>query len=1060
MKINSKEYWEQRFSDGDWEKYDGDLQSAFFSDLFVSEMPEWLRLDLNQNEWQLADYGCAEGGGTAVLSREFPACSVTGFDFSEAAIINARAKHLGCTFEVADVFEEIPETDVVFSSNTLEHLKEPMAIMRQLVAASKKHTVFMLPFEDEYNFIEHINVFTAKVFPDGFGEHYLSFFKVVDCREQGIPYWPGKQVILIYTNSNFRKANNYRLAEHYDACTRWYVEELYHKRLEEKKESSEIEKMLAQQQETEKQLEQLQQETEKQLEQLQQEKDEALLQKQETEKRLAAMNLALKQYQESRIETGYAVKRVIEECNWMVGHRSFKLIHLMKRIRGQLLKGTREERRKFWKWLITRFKKTPDSDHRFMPLHSVIMSLSKIQNSLFCELSNGGDLLTADADVSVEDFAKRDLPGVVTGVPAKCLQQTYDKPDIIMFSVVNYDFRFQRPQHFAKRFAQNGHRVFYINANFVNPECIREIEPGLFTVDFMTPECNAIYFNDSWSGFESWLEEKMNALIQTYAVRDAILVLDYPNWIECAEYLKATYGFKMVADYMDDATGFLGTTTDTLKENCLRMLKDCDLVIPSSQFLYDIAKQYTDKLVIVRNGTEVDHFYQALSMETKRERPVIGYYGAVSHWFAWEMVCHVAKHLPECDIVIIGAVTEYKEKLERYSNIKLLGEMDYKKLPEHLAYFDVCLIPFDTSTDLIKATNPVKFYEYLSAGKRIVATEIPELEPFRDQYVYMSNDADQFLKYVKLCIEGNDKLAPREQCVSFAAENDWQHRYEAFASACERAVPKVSVVVLTYNNLALNKYCITSVLEKTAYPNYELIVIDNLSTDGTVDYLRELEKQKHPRLKIIFNTENSGFAGGNNKAIDEADGKYVVLLNNDTVVTRGWLTAMVKHMERDPLCGMVGAVTNSIGNEAMIGAVYRNLNELARFAYAYTQNHNNETYRDVDRLALFCTMIRKDILDQHGKLDDGYKVGMFEDDDFAMLVKKAGYHFYIVEDCYIHHVNNASFKKLNPEEYQKIFDANKERYEKKWGTKWKMPKYRDNVTWNTNLDTMVEPVEA
>lgn len=119
---------------------------------------------------------------------------------------------------------------------------------------------------------------------------------------------------------------------------------------------------------------------------------------------------------------------------------------------------------------------------------------------------------------------------------------------------------------------------------------------------------------------------------------------------------------------------------------------------------------------------------------------MIGYYGAVSHWFDWEKVCYVAKNLPQCDVVIIGAVTEYRDKLEGYENIKLLGEKDYQELPEHLAYFDVCLIPFETSTDLIKATNPVKFYEYLSAGKRVVATEIPELEPYRDRYVYMSND--------------------------------------------------------------------------------------------------------------------------------------------------------------------------------------------------------------------------------------------------------------------------------------------------------------------------------
>ena len=768
---------------------------------------------------------------------------------------------------------------------------------------------------------------------------------------------------------------------------------------------------------------------------------EAIMRNQQQELEMLAA-----QQQELTVNTMRAVNNMINVCNELQCQKAFKLIHLLRRIRNQFFKGSREERKKFWKWLLSRIRRSPDNDNRFKPLNEVITMLLDVQSSL---LKNG---CTSANDSTA-------LPGSVTGIPAKCLEQVYDKPDVIMFSVINYDFRFQRPQHFAKRFAENGHRVFYINANFTNPECTKEIEPGLFTVDFMSTDCNAIYYSDSWAGFEDWLKEKMDVLVQTYAIRDAIVVLDYPNWIECAEYLRVNYGFKMVADYMDDATGFLGTTTEALKENCLRMLKNCDLIIPSSQFLYDIANQYNDKLVVVRNGTEVHHFRQALDMEVKKERPVVGYYGAVSHWFAWETVCYLAKNLPECDIVIIGAVTEYKDKLERYSNIKLLGEMDYKKLPEHLAYFDVCLIPFDTSTNLIKATNPVKFYEYLSAGKRIVATEIPELEPFRDQYVYMSNDNKQFLEYVKLCLSGKDTLASKEECIAFAAENDWQHRYEAFAAACADVVPKVSVIVLTYNNLKLNQYCISSILNQTAYPNYELIVLDNLSTDGTVEYLKELEQQNHPRLKIVFNTENSGFAGGNNKAIKLSSGKYVVLLNNDTVITRGWLTAMVKHLENDAQCGMVGAVTNSIGNEAMVAAAYRDLNELARFAYAYTRIHNNETYRGIDRLALFCTMIRRDILDQYGMLDDGYKVGMFEDDDLAMLVKKAGYYFYAVEDCFIHHVNNASFKKLHPEEYQRIFDTNKARFEKKWNTKWAMPQYRKGVTETINAGVMTEPTE-
>ena len=761
---------------------------------------------------------------------------------------------------------------------------------------------------------------------------------------------------------------------------------------------------------------------------------------------------ALARAQQNRADCSRELASVIGLCNALVTTKAFKLVHLITRIRHQFFAGTRQQRKDFWKWVGGRFRHQPDLNHGYNPMFSIITPLQQIRMCLTAELPVSRQEKT-HLDVAVQQPLR--LPALTEQI----LQTPYNKPDIIMFSVIDYDFRFQRPQHFAKRFAENGHRVFYINANFANPECIREIAANLFTVSFMTQSCNAIYFNDQWGGFQQWILEKMESLVDTYAIRDAIMVLDYPNWMDVSQALHNRYGFAMVADYMDDATGFLGTTTKSLKQNCERMLRDCDLVVPSSQFLADIARKYTDKITIVRNGTEVEHFQRALEMEQHRQRPVIGYYGAVSHWFDWEKVCYVAKNLPQCDVVIIGAVTEYRDKLEGYENIKLLGEKDYQELPEHLAYFDVCLIPFETSTDLIKATNPVKFYEYLSAGKRVVATEIPELEPYRDRYVYMSNDNGQFLEYIRRCLNGEDTLASKEDCIAFAKENAWQSRYEAFAQGCTTAVPKVNVIVLTYNNLRLNRFCIDSILNNTAYPNYELIVLDNQSTDGTVEYLKELDVKQDPRVKVILNPENSGFAGGNNKAIEQSDGKYVVLLNNDTVVTRGWLTALVKHMELDPRCGMVGAVTNSIGNEQMIAVQYRNLREMAAFAYNYTRRHMGEVYRDVDRIPLFCTIIRKDMMDQYGLLDDGYKVGMFEDDDYTMLVKKAGYHFFAAEDCFVHHVNNASFKKLHPQEYKKIFDENRARFEKKWNTSWKMPKYRAEITADVNEGCMVEPIE-
>lgn len=780
---------------------------------------------------------------------------------------------------------------------------------------------------------------------------------------------------------------------------------------------------------------------------------EANQQLQETNQQLATDDRLIRQeivQYESRILNAKTT------CYKINTSTSYRIVCALGRFVNQFLKGNKQEKKEFLsicKNCITRKK----SEFTRNDGYNMILNVCNV-------LDTPVNLPQQPVAEEEKEVSKEEpngsvvLPSNISSITKKCLEQVYNKPDIIIFSVINYDFRYQRPQHFASRFAENGHRVFYINANFTNKESVKNVTDNLYVVDWVNDTCNAIYYLSDWKLQEQWFKSKANELIYQYAIKDAIIILDYPNWVYGAEYLRHSFGFRVVVDYMDDFTGFLGTTTNVLKDNCIHMLKTSDLVIASSQFLSDIAKNYASQLSIVRNGTEVEHFYQALEMETHKKRPVIGYYGAVSHWFDWEKVCYVAKNMPDCDVVIIGEITEHRDELEKYSNIKLLGEKNYKELPEHLAYFDVCLIPFDTSTDLIKATNPVKFYEYLSAGKRIVATEIPELEPYRDQYVYMSNDNETFLGYVKLCLRAEDTLKSREECVDFAKENDWQKRYETFADVCLNSTPKVSIIVLTYNNLELNKACIDSILSKTAYPNYELIILDNMSTDGTVEYLQELDKANDPRIKIIINDRNSGFAGGNNKAIKEATGKYIMLLNNDTVVTRGWLTNAVKHLINDKKCGMCGAVTNSIGNQAMIGVNYKNREELDSFAYLYTSLHNNEIYTDVDRLAMFCTIIRKDIMDQYGLLDENYQVGMFEDDDYAKVVENAGYSFYIAEDVFVHHVNNASFKKLDSKEYQEIFDKNKEYFEKKWSTKWKMPKYRDGVTADINCAIMSKDV--
>src|SRR6185436_7042021 len=98
-----------------------------------------------------------------------------------------------------------------------------------------------------------------------------------------------------------------------------------------------------------------------------------------------------------------------------------------------------------------------------------------------------------------------------------------------------------------------------------------------------------------------------------------------------------------------------------------------------------------------------------------------------------------------------------------------------------------------------------------------------------------------------------------------------------------KKTPKVSILILTYNNLLFTKICLHSIYSNTAYPNFEVIVEDNASQDATPAWLNSFAPT-HPNLKIILNSANLGYAGGNNQAAREATGEFIIFLNNDTVV--------------------------------------------------------------------------------------------------------------------------------------------------------------------------------
>jgi len=272
----------------------------------------------------------------------------------------------------------------------------------------------------------------------------------------------------------------------------------------------------------------------------------------------------------------------------------------------------------------------------------------------------------------------------------------------------------------------------------------------------------------------------------------------------------------------------------------------------------------------------------------------------------------------------------------------------------------------------------------------------------------------------------------------------------AHRSSPTSADMRVSIVVVSHDNLVFTKMCLASVLSNTEHPDFEVIVVDNGSMDGTPEYLRELVR-RHSNVRVLFNDTNRGFAAGNNQGLALATGDVVVLLNNDTIVPPGWLGRLTKHLA-DPAIGLVGPVTNRAGNEAEVEAPYRTYGEFLDFVEHRTRKHDAKVF-DILVTTMFCVAMRRDVWQCLGPLDEQFEVGLFEDDDYAMRARQAGYRIVCAEDTFVHHFGQASIGKLSPiGGYGTLFHQNRRRWEEKWGTAWNAHSHRRSERYQDMID--------
>lgn len=233
-----------------------------------------------------------------------------------------------------------------------------------------------------------------------------------------------------------------------------------------------------------------------------------------------------------------------------------------------------------------------------------------------------------------------------------------------------------------------------------------------------------------------------------------------------------------------------------------------------------------------------------------------------------------------------------------------------------------------------------------------------------------------------------------------------------------------SIIMVTHNELSYTHQCLESVRFVTDEP-FELIVVDNGSTDGTVDYLR-----RNTDVTLIANPDNRGFPAAVNQGLAVARGEHVLLLNNDTLVTTGWLRRLLEALHSAPDVGLVGPVSNCVGSQQMVPVTYQDLSSLDGFAWERAQRFDRQR-QSVDRLVGFCLLLRRSLYDELGPLDEQFGIGNFEDDDYCRRALQSGYRLLIAQDSFVHHFGSRTFAATGVD-YETLFRRNQGLFQTKW----------------------------
>ncbi|MBZ5606426.1 MAG: glycosyltransferase family 2 protein, partial [Acidobacteriia bacterium] len=217
--------------------------------------------------------------------------------------------------------------------------------------------------------------------------------------------------------------------------------------------------------------------------------------------------------------------------------------------------------------------------------------------------------------------------------------------------------------------------------------------------------------------------------------------------------------------------------------------------------------------------------------------------------------------------------------------------------------------------------------------------------------------------------------------------------------------PQASIVIPIYNGLPFARACVASIYRTAGELPFEVIAVDN----GSAPDIGEWIAHEHPGIVYVHDPKPLGFARAVNRGAAVARGRTLVVLNSDTVVTRGWLEGLDGALSADPQLGVVSPMTNRAGEAALVEAAAFDVTAASAEEYAARRRAAPEVLVLPQRIPFFCAAFRTEVWRELGSLDESFEGGNFEDDDFCLRARLAGYRLGVARHIFIYHQESATF---------------------------------------------------